>query len=82
MVSNASNDSATRAKIAMRKRAERQDAAGYRRVTIALSPQATEIVERVKASKGFTSREAAINAILERIGEDMFMQQEFLAVSG
>jgi hypothetical protein len=39
-------------------------------------------VERVKASKGFTSREAAINAILERIGEDMFMQQEFLAVSG
>ncbi|CDO34642.1 hypothetical protein SPHV1_1710002 [Novosphingobium sp. KN65.2] len=39
-------------------------------------------MERVKASKGFTSREAAINAILERIGDDMFLQQEFLAVSG
>ncbi|CCW17450.1 hypothetical protein EBBID32_17890 [Sphingobium indicum BiD32] len=51
-------------------------------MSLALSPKAVEIVERVKASKGFTSREAAINAILERIGDDMFLQQEFLAVSG
>jgi|GraSoiStandDraft_5_1057265.scaffolds.fasta_scaffold515665_2 hypothetical protein len=82
MVSKASNDSTVRARLAMRERAKRQDAAGYRRVTIALSPPAIEVVERVKASKGYKSREAAINAILERIGDDMFLQQEFLAVSG
>ena len=30
---------------------------------------------------GLASREAAINAVLERIGSDMFLQQEFLAVT-
>ncbi|AJR26598.1 MULTISPECIES: hypothetical protein [Sphingomonadaceae] len=68
--------------LSQRKRAKAQSEQGFKRMSLALSPKAVEIVERVKASKGFTSREAAINAILERIGDDMFLQQEFLAVSG
>ena len=67
--------------LSQRKRAKAQSEQGFKRMSLALSPKAVEIVERVKASKGFTSREAAINAILERIADDMFMRQEFAAVS-
>lgn len=76
------NDSATRARLAMRNRAKREDAAGYRRVTLALSPIAVEVLEEVMARRGYTSRQSALNALLERIDGDMFMRQEFMAVSG
>jgi hypothetical protein len=67
--------------LSMRKRAERQDAEGYKRLTIALSSRSVEVVEGVKSKHGLSSREAALNAILERIGDDMILRQEFLAVS-
>lgn len=67
--------------LSMRKRAQRQDSEGYKRQTIALSPRAVEVVDGVKSRHGLSSREAALNTILERIGDDMFLRQEFLAVS-
>lgn len=67
--------------LSMRKRHSRQAAEGYKRQTIALSPRAVEVVDGVKSKQGLSSREAALNTILERIGDDMFLRQEFLAVS-
>ena len=81
MGQNASNDSNERARLAMRKRAKLEDAAGFRRVTIALSPEAIRLLEEFMAASGYTSRQAAINNMFERIADDMFMRQEFLAVS-
>ncbi len=66
----------------MRNRALREDAAGFRRVTLALSPTAIEVLVDYMARSEHTSRQAALNAILERIHGDMFMRQEFMAVSG
>lgn len=67
--------------LSMRKRNARQAAEGYKRQTVALSPRAVEVVDGVKSRQGLSSREAALNTILERIGDDMFLRQEFLAVS-
>lgn len=67
--------------LAMRKRAARDAAAGFTRQTISFSPRSIGVVEGVKSKHGLTSREAALNAILERIDDDMFLRQEFLAVS-
>lgn len=75
------NDSATRARLAMRKRAKQEDDAGFKRVTLALSPEAIRLLEGFMEASGYTSRQAALNAMLERIADDMFMRQEFLAVS-
>lgn len=77
----ASKDSVTRARLAMRKRAKREDEAGFKRVTLALSPEAVRLLEGFMAASGHTSRQAALNDMLERISDDMFMRQEFLAVS-
>jgi len=70
-----------RSTASQRKRADEQRSQGFKRMGIALSPRSVEVIEAVKATKGFSSREAALNAILERIGDDMFLRQEFLAVS-
>lgn len=81
MGQSTSPDPNERARLAMRKRAQKEDAAGYRRVTIALSPEAIRFLEEFMAASGITSRQAAINDMFERIADDMFMRQEFLAVS-
>lgn len=60
---------------------ERKAAQGFTRATVSFSPKAMKVVEAVIARNGFTSREAALNLILERIDDDMFLRQEFLAVS-
>jgi hypothetical protein len=67
--------------LSMRKLHQRQNSEGYKRQTIALSPRSVEVVDGVKSRHGLSSREAALNTILERIGDDMFLRQEFLAVS-
>ena len=50
-------------------------------MTVSLSPEAMLVVDGFMAAKEIPSRQAAFNALLERIGEDMFLRQEFLAVS-
>lgn len=81
MVRALPNDSAERAKLAMRKRAAREDADGYRRVTLAISPTGQQVLEEFMSRNGFTSRQQAMNAMLERVHDDMFLRQEFMAVS-
>ena len=51
----------------MRLKKEREDNAGYRRSTVALSPVALAIAERLQDRLGLGSREAVINAVFERI---------------
>lgn len=46
-----------------------------------MKPDAIKILDEVRDKMGLESREAAINAILERIGDDMFLRQEFLTVT-
>ena len=75
------DDSGKRARIAMRKRAQKEDDAGFKRVTIALSPVAVQVLEQFKTARGHTSRQDAINAICEEIDTNMFLRQELLAVS-
>ncbi len=77
----AKSPNAASAKVAMRNRAAREKAAGYKHITIALSPKAVELIDGYMARTEFTSRQAALNAILERIGDDMLMRLEFVAVS-
>jgi hypothetical protein len=81
MAKNPTSETVAASALSMRKRAARQDREGYKRQMIALSPRAVEVVDGVKSRHGLTSREAALNTILERIGDDMFLRQEFLAVS-
>lgn len=67
--------------LAVRRHVERKAAQGYRRATIAFSPLALEVIEAAIAKYDVTSREAALNLILERISEDAYLRQEFMAVS-
>ena len=55
----------------MRLKKQREDQAGYRRSTIALSPVAVAIAERLQQRLQLPSREAVINAVLERIDSDI-----------
>lgn len=71
----------TRSADSMRRRNARLNAEGYRRATYSLSPTSVEVVEGVKEKLKLSSREAALNAILEQIDRDMFLRQEFLAVT-
>ena len=77
----AKSPNADSARVAMRNRAAREKAAGFKHITIALSPKAVELIDGYMAHTEFKSRQAALNAILERIDDDMFMRQEFVAVS-
>lgn len=63
----------------MRRRKQREHAAGYRRSTVALSPVSLDVIERIQANFGLPSREAAINAVLEMINSDMFLWHEFMS---
>lgn len=62
----------------MRLKKQREDQAGYRRSTIALSPVAVAIAERLQQRLQLSSREAVINAVLERIESDRYIKYEFL----
>ena len=62
----------------MRRKKLREDAAGYRRSTYALSPTSIDIVEKIRQRLTLPSREATINAILERIDSDILLRYEFL----
>lgn len=66
----------------MRLKKEREDQAGYRRSTIALSPVAVAIAERLQQRLQLPSREAVINAVLERIESDRYIKYEFLGSEG
>jgi hypothetical protein len=77
----AKSPNAATARVAMAKRAAREKAAGFKHITVALSPKAVELIDGYMAHTEFKSRQAALNAILERIDDDMFMRQEFVAVS-
>lgn len=73
--------SQTPAAVCMRRRSEEYRAAGWKRNGYWLKPDAIKILDEVRNKMGLDSREAAINAILERIGDDMFLRQEFLTVT-
>ncbi|WP_206378660.1 hypothetical protein [Sphingomonas paucimobilis] len=66
----------------MRLKKQREDQAGYRRSTIALSPVAVAIAERLQQRLQLPSREAVINAVLERIDSDRVIKYEFLGSEG
>lgn len=66
----------------MRLKKKREDEAGYRRSTIALSPVAVAIAERLQQRLQLPSREAVINAVLERIETDRYVKYEFLGSEG
>lgn len=66
----------------MRLKKEREDKAGFRRSTVALSPVALAIAERLQERLGLASREAVINAVFERIDTDMYVKYEFLGPEG
>lgn len=66
----------------MRLKKQREDQAGYRRSTIALSPVAVAIAERLQERLQLSSREAVINAVLERIESDRYIKYEFLGSEG
>lgn len=65
----------------MRKRKTVLIADGWKTSTVAFSPRSLEVIEQVKIKLNLSSREAAVNAVLERIDGDMFLRQEFLAVT-
>lgn len=73
--------SQTSAAACMRRRSEQYRAAGWKRNSYWVKPDAIRILDEVRDKMGLDSREAAINAILERIGDDMFLRQEFLTVT-
>lgn len=68
-----------RSTASMRRSRQKELSAGYRRASVALSPTSLEVVERIKADFGLRSREAAINAVLELMGGDMFLWHEFMS---
>ena len=65
----------------MRRKADNRREQGWKRNSFWLTPDAVDVLDRARKRLGLDSREATINAILERIGTDMFLQQEFLAVT-
>lgn len=65
----------------MRRKAERRREDGWVRNSFWLNPDAVEVLDRIRDRMLLSSREAAINAVLERIGSDLFLSQEFLAVT-
>jgi len=67
--------------ISMRKRNAALAANGWKTSTVAFSPRSLKVIDGVKAKLNLTSREAAVNAVLERIDQDIFLRQEFLAVT-
>ncbi len=66
---------------AMRKRNATLNAQGFKTSTVAFSPRSLEVIDGIRAKLNLRSREAAVNAVLERIDQDIFLRQEFLTVT-
>jgi len=64
-----------------RRTAESRRGEGWIRNSFWLAPVSITVLDSVRDRMGLTSREATLNAILARIDDDMFLQQEFLAVT-
>jgi hypothetical protein len=62
----------------MRDRAEK----GWVRNNFWLSPEAVAVLDQVRVEMGFTNREMAVNAILERISKDGNLEREIVAATG
>lgn len=65
----------------MRHRADQRRQTGWLRNSYWLAPDSLQVFNMARETMGLQPREATINAILERIGTDRFLQQEFLAVT-
>lgn len=65
----------------MRRKAQLRLQQGMVRNTLWLSPTSVEILDKLRDGMGLKSREAALNAFLERVNEDMYLRQEVLAVT-
>ncbi len=61
-----------------RRTAEERRGKGWIRNSFWLAPTSITVLDRVRDRMGLTSREATVNAILERIDDDMFLGQEVL----
>ena len=72
----------THAAKSMRRKADNRREQGWKRNSFWLTPESVDVLDRTRKRLGLDSREATINAILERIGTDLFLQQEFLSTSG
>jgi hypothetical protein len=65
----------------MRRRADQRRQTGWLRNSYWRAPDSIQVLNTARETMGWQPREATISAILERIGNDMFLQQEFLAVT-
>ena len=65
----------------MRRKAQLRLQQGMTRNTLWLSPTSVEILDKLRDGMNLKSREAALNAFLERVNEDMYLRQEVLAVT-
>jgi hypothetical protein len=65
----------------MRRRADQRRQTGRLRNSYWLAADLIQVFDTARETMGLQPREATINAILERIEHDMFLQQEFLAVT-
>lgn len=75
------SQSETAAAKAMRRKAQLRLQQGMTRNTLWLSPTSVEILDKLRDGMNLKSREAALNAFLERVNEDMYLRQEVLAVT-
>lgn len=75
----ANSETLKRSTASMRRSRQKELGAGYRRASVALSPASLDVVERIKANFCLSSRDAAINAVLELISADMFLWHEFMS---
>ena len=66
----------------MRDRAESFRQRGWVRNNFWLSPEAIAVLDQVRVEMGFTNREMAVNAILERISKDGNLEREIVATTG
>lgn len=66
---------------AMRARADTYRGKGWVRNNFWLSPESVDVLDQIRDQLGFTNREMTVNAIIERIGQDMFLRQEFLSAA-
>lgn len=71
------NPSAT----SMRRKADNRREQGWIRNSFWLSPDSVDVLDRIRDRMLLSSREATLNAVLEHIGSDLFLSQEFLAVT-
>ena len=75
------SESTTPAAASARRKATQRRNDGWIRNSYWLSPISIDVLDQARERMGLSSREATVNAVLERIDSDMFLKQEFLAVT-